>query len=161
MAIANEPGVTSITTPTDREVLITRVVDAPRRLVWQAYVNPEHVPHWMKPKGWTMPVCEIDLGPGGGWRYGWRRTDGTQLEMRGAYQEVTPQERLVWTESWGADWPETLNTLRLQEHDGRTTIAMTIRYPSRDARDTAMRTGMSDGANESFEQLDEHLRAMA
>lgn len=160
MAIANETGVTSITTPTDREVLITRVVDAPRRLVWEAYVNPKHVPQWLRPRGWTMPVCEIDLRPGGEWHYVWRRPNGTEMGMRGGYNEVAPPERLVFTECWGAEWPETLNTLVLYEEDGRTTISQTIRYPSKEARDAAMQTGMSGGANESFEQLDEYLRAM-
>ena len=83
------------------------------------------MPHWMLgPDGWTMPVCEIDLRPGGAWHFVWRGSDGTEMEMRGVYREIAPPERLVTTESWGGDWPETLNTLVLTEEDGKTTIGV-------------------------------------
>jgi uncharacterized protein YndB with AHSA1/START domain len=127
MARADSVGRTSFTTPSERELVMTRVVDAPRTLVWEVWTRPEHVPHWLLgPEGWTMPVCEIDLRPGGTWHFVWRRSDGTELEMRGVYREVVPPERLVATESWGGDWPETLNTLVLSEEDGKTTIAQTV-----------------------------------
>jgi uncharacterized protein YndB with AHSA1/START domain len=151
-------AVTAVTLPSDREIVITRVVDAPRRLVFEAYTNPEHVPHWMLgPQGWTMPVCEIDLRVGGPWHFVWRRADGTEMEMRGFYQEIMPPERLVSTESWGGDWPETLNTLLLSEQDGKTTISQRVRYPSKEARDAALKTGMTEGASESFDRLAEYL----
>jgi uncharacterized protein YndB with AHSA1/START domain len=162
MTTANKVNETTFTTPSDREILGTRVVDAPRELVWEAWTNPEHVPHWLLgPEGWTMPVCEIDLRPGGAWHFVWRRSDGTEMEMRGEYREVEPPERLVHTESWGGDWPETLNTLILSEEDGQTTMAQTILYPSKEARDAALATGMKKGASISFERLDEYLRTMA
>ena len=127
MARADSVGRTSFTTPSERELVMTRVVDAPRTLVWEVWTRPEHVPHWLLgPEGWTMPVCEIDLRPGGTWQFVWRRSDGTELEMRGVYREVVPPERLVATESWDGDWPETLNTLVLSEEDGKTTIAQTV-----------------------------------
>jgi uncharacterized protein YndB with AHSA1/START domain len=162
MATANRVGSTTFTTPSDREVVMTRVFDAPRSLVWEAWTNPEHVPQWLLgPEGWTMPVCEIDLRPGGEWHFAWRRTDGTEMEMRGEYREVAPPERLISTESWGGDWPETLNTLILTEEDGKTTMTQTVLYPSREARDAALGTGMQDGASQSFDRLAEHLRTMA
>jgi uncharacterized protein YndB with AHSA1/START domain len=162
MATASKVGTTTYATPSDREVVMTRVVDAPRRLVWDAWTNPEHVPHWMTgPSGWTMPVCEIDLRPGGGWHMVWRRSDGTEMGMRGSYREVTPPERLVSTESWGGEWPETINTLTLSEKDGKTTITQTILYPSKEARDAALGTGMKDGMDQSFDRLDEYLRSVA
>jgi uncharacterized protein YndB with AHSA1/START domain len=162
MTTANKVNETTFTTPSDREILGTRVVDAPRELVWEAWTNPEHVPHWLLgPEGWTMPVCEIDLRPGGAWHFVWRRSDGTEMEMRGEYREVEPPERLVHTESWGGDWPETLNTLILSEEDGKTTMAQTILYPSKEARDAALATGMTTGASISFERLDAYLRTMA
>jgi uncharacterized protein YndB with AHSA1/START domain len=162
MATESKVGATTYTTPSDREFAMTRVFDAPRQLVWDAWTNPEHVPHWMLgPEGWTMPVCEIDLRPGGEWHYVWRRADGTRMEMRGAYLEVKPPERLVSTENWGGDWPETTNTLTLSEKDGKTTMTMTVLYPSKEARDAAMKTGMTDGADVSFDRLAEHLRTMA
>jgi uncharacterized protein YndB with AHSA1/START domain len=141
---------------------MTRVVDAPRRLVFEAWTNPEHPPHWMLgPSGWTMPVCEIDLRPGGAWHFVWRRSDGTEMAMRGEYREIVPPERLVSTESWGGAWPETLNTLVLSEEEGRATITLTVLYPTKEARDAARRTGMEEGAAASFDRLAEYLRTMA
>ena len=161
MATASK-GTATLTTPSDLEVVMTRVVDAPRRLVWEAWTNPEHVPQWMTgPDGWTMPVCEIDLRPGGGWHFVWRKTDGTEMDMRGAYREVAPPERLVSTESWGENWPETVNTLLLSEKGGKTTITQVILYPSKEARDAALKTGMKEGMDQSFDRLGDYLRAMA
>jgi uncharacterized protein YndB with AHSA1/START domain len=152
----------TITTPSDREVAMTRTFDAPRKLVFDAWTNPEHVPHWMLgPAGWTMPVCEIDLRPGGAWHFVWRKADGAEMAMTGVYREVTPPERLVSTEKWGPEWPETVNTLTLTEQDGKTTLTNTILYPSKDARDAALKTGMQDGATQSFERLDAYLRTIA
>ena len=162
MAAANSVGTTTFTTPSDREILMTRVFDAPRRLVFEAWTKPEHLPHWLLgPSGWTMPVCEIDLRPGGSWHFVWRRSDGTEMGMRGVYKEIAPPGRLVSTESWGGDWPETLNTLILSEKDGKTTITNTVLYPSKEARDAALKTGMKEGVSESFDRLAEHLRTMA
>lgn len=155
-------GETTITTPSDREVAMTRTFEAPRELVFEAWTSPEHVPHWLLgPEGWEMPVCEMDLRPGGSWRYVWRKADGTEMEMTGDYREVVPSERIVNTERWGGDWPETVNTVTFSEEDGRTTVTITILYPSREARDAAMATGMADGANESFARLDDRLRTLA
>ena len=93
-------GTLKVTTPTDREIVVTRVVDAPRRLVFEAWTNPEYLPRWMLGRpGWTMPVCEIDLRPGGKWRFVWRQVDGTEMAMHGVYKEIAPPERLVSTES--------------------------------------------------------------
>ena len=137
---------TTFTTPSDREIAMTCDVRAPRGLVWEAWTNPKHVPHWLLgPVGWTMPVCEIDLRAGGAWHYVWRKSDGTEMAMRGAYREIVVAERLVSTESWGGDWPETLNTLTLAESDGKTTITNRVLYPSQGARDAALQTGMKDG----------------
>jgi uncharacterized protein YndB with AHSA1/START domain len=162
MTAANSGKTTTFTTPSDREVLITRVLDAPRRLVWEAWTRAEHVSQWMLgPPGWTMPVCEIDLRPGGAWHFVWRNADGNEMAMRGVYQEVVPPERLVSTDSWGGDWPETLNTLTLTEQDGQTTVTQRILYPSKEARDAALRTGMKEGMAATFNRLDEHLRTTA
>jgi uncharacterized protein YndB with AHSA1/START domain len=159
MATVNKVGATTFTTPSDRELVMTLVVDAPWRRVFDAWTKPEHLPHWMLgPSGWTMPVCEIDLRPGGAWHFVWRRSDGTEMGMRGIYKEVAPPERLVSTESWGGDWPETTNTLILSEEHGTTRITQTVLYPSKSARDAALATGMKDGVSQSFERLAEYLR---
>ena len=87
--------------------------------------------------------------------------NGAEFEMRGVYLEIVPPERLVNTESWGGDWPESLNTLVLTEEDGKTTMTCTVLYPSKEARDAALQTGMREGASESFDRLAEYLRTMA
>jgi uncharacterized protein YndB with AHSA1/START domain len=159
---APTPGETTFTTPSDLEIEITRVVAAPRGLVFDAYTKPEHLQNWMLgPEGWTMVVCEIDLRPGGLYRYEWNHSDGTRMAITGGYLEVTPPDRLVCTESWGGDWPETRNTLTLHESDGLTTITQRVRYPSREARDAALRSGMKDGVKLSFRRLERHLETVA
>jgi uncharacterized protein YndB with AHSA1/START domain len=150
-----------VTTPTEKEIVVTRVFDAPRRLVFEAWTNPKHLPKWMLgPEGWTMPVCEIDLRPGGAWHIVWRKSDGAELEMRGAYREVAPPERLVSTESWGGDWPETLNTLILSEENGKTTATSTMLYPSKEARDAALKSGMKEGMSSSYDRLEQYLASL-
>lgn len=152
----------SVTTPTEREISMTRSFDAPRRLVFEAYTSPKHLPKWMLgPPGWTMTICEADLRAGGAWHFGWHHSNGQDMEMRGVYREVQPPERVVWTESWGGDWPETLNTITFLEEQGRTTITCTILYPSKEARDKALASGMKEGVALSFNRLAELIEAMA
>ncbi|MGC2695073.1 MAG: SRPBCC family protein [Candidatus Angelobacter sp.] len=151
-----------VSTPTEREIVVTRVVDAPRHLVFEAWTNPKHLPRWLLgPEGWTMTVCEVDLRPGGKWHFMWRKSDGTEMAMHGVYKEVTPPERLVSIESWGGDWPETVNTLTLAEERGKTTITTAILYPSQEARDSALKTGMTKGMSISFDRLEEYLAKQA
>ena len=153
-------GITNVTMPSDREVVLTRVVAAPRRLVFATWTEPRHIQRWLTgPDGWSMPVCEIDLRPGGRWRYVYRKADGTEMTLSGSVREVVPPERLVTTESWGPEWPETVNTLVLTEAGGRTTMTLTIAYPSRQAREAALGTGALDGMERSFARLDELLTA--
>jgi len=162
MARAGKPATTVFATPNDREIVITRVVDAPRRLVFDAWTKPELVPKWLLgPEGWSMPVCEIDLRVGGSWHYVWRKDDGAEMEMRGTYREVAPPGRLVSTERWGPEWPETVNTVTFVESGGRTTVTITVSYPSKEARDAALRTGMKEGMEQGFVRLDALLRSSA
>jgi len=162
MTTANDPGVTMFTTPSDRELVMTRVFAAPRAVVFDAWTSPKHLPHWMLgPEGWTMPTCETDVRPGGPFRYVWRRSDGTEMEIHGTHREVAPPARLVSTESWGGSWPETLNTLALSEESGRTTVTLTVRYPSKEARDAAVETGMQGGMSQGNDRLDRYLRTIA
>ena len=161
MANAAKVGATTFTTPSDREIAATRVFNAPRKLIWDAHTKPEHVARWMLgPEGWTMPVCEIDLRPGKGWHFVWRKPDGAEMEMTGVYKTLAPPERLVSTESWGADWPETLNTVILTEENGKTTMVNTVLYPSKGARENALGTGMKEGWSQSYDRLEEYLRAI-
>jgi uncharacterized protein YndB with AHSA1/START domain len=151
MTATSEAGATTFTTPSDLEIRATRVFDAPRELIFDAWTKPEHLPNWMTgPDGWSMPVCEVDLRVGGAWRFVWRRDDGGEME-------ITPPERLVATESWGGDWPETVNTLVLTEEAGRTTVTQTTLFPSVETRDAALESGMKNGMNLSFTRLAAYL----
>ena len=158
MTTANRLGATGFATPSDTEIEVTRVVDAPRALVFDCWTKPEHITKWMLgPPGWAMPVCEVDLRPGGAWHFVWRAEDGSELDMRGVYREVSPPERFVATEHWGGDWPETLNTTVFSDEDGMTLVTATMLYPSKAARDAALGTGMKDGMGMSFDRLDAYL----
>jgi len=149
-------------TPTDDEVIITRMVDAPRPLVWEMWTKPEHITKWMLgPDGWSMTVCENDLRPGGTWKYTWRRTEGTEMTITGTNKEIDPPSQLVSTESWGPDWPETINTLRLTDMGGKTKIEQIIKYQSKEIRDSALKTGMKDGVIATYNRLETYLGSMA
>lgn len=160
--MAANAATTQVATPSDREVVVTRLFNAPRHLVFKAWTDPKYLPQWMLgPEGWTMPVCETDLRPGGAWHFMWRKSDGTEMSMSGVYREVVPPERVVSAESWGGDWPETLNTLVLTEEGGKTKVTITILYPSKEARDAALKTGMTKGMSSSFDRLEAWLASQA
>lgn len=154
-------GMTTYATPSDREVRITRVVAAPCRLVFEAYTTPRHLQQWLLgPEGWTMPICELDARPGGAWRYVWRKSDGSEMTLSGTVKEYAPPERMVTTERWGPEWPETINTVVFSEALGQTTITLTVLYPSKEARDAALQTGMKDGMDQGFARLDQLLATL-
>lgn len=149
-----------VTTPSDREIVMTRTFDAPRRLVFDAYTRPELIRRWLLgPPGWTMIVCEMDLRVGGEYRYVWQKDSGTVMGMGGVVREVEPPERLVMTERFDESWypGEALGTVVLVERDGKTTLTQTMRYESREARDSALASGMEDGVAISFDRLAELL----
>lgn len=153
---------TEFTLPSDREVKAVRVFDAPRDLIWEAHTNPKHVSQWMLgPDGWTMPVCEMDVRPGGEWHWEWAKPGEESFGMRGVYREVVRPERLVNTESWGEDWPESLNTTVFTEENGRTTVTSTVLWGSKEARDKALSTGMNEGWGKSYDRLDEYLPVLS
>jgi len=117
-------GKLKVTTPTDREIVMTRVFNAPRGLVFAAITKPELVKKWLTgPPGWTMPVCEIDAKVGGAYRFLWRGPDGTQMGTRGVCREIMPPERFVTTEQFDDPWypGEALVTYTLVEEKGITT----------------------------------------
>ena len=162
MIAGPETGVTSLATPSDTEVVITRVFDAPRALVFDAWTKPEHLQRWCTGyDGWTMPVCEVDHRPGGKWRYVFRSHEGAEMTMQGVCREYTPPSRFVTTESWGPEWPESINTLVFTESGGRTIVTLTITYQSKAIRDAALETGMKDGLDVSLVRLDGLLASLA
>ena len=149
-----------VTTPGDREIALTRVFEAPRKRVFAALTRPELVQRWLSgPPGWSLPICEIDLRIGGGFRFVWCRPDGAEMGLRGVYREVAPPERLGHTELFDQDWTggETKVTTLLHEDAGRTTLTVTILYPSEEARDGALRSGMEQGLAASYDRLAELL----
>src|SRR5215467_7742681 len=150
-------GTLLVTTPTDREVVLTRVFDAARHLVWDAFTKPELLKRWFGPRGWALVVCEVDLRVGGGFRFVLRGPDGREMGMRGVYKEIVPPERSVHMESFD-DYPgESQVTAVLVEQGGKTTLTATILYPSREVRDIVLKSGMEHGAAESYEKLAELL----
>jgi uncharacterized protein YndB with AHSA1/START domain len=153
-----------VTTPTDREIVMTRVFDAPRTLVFDAHTKPELVRRWLLgPDGWTMPVCEIDLRAGGKYRYVWRKEKtGEEMGMGGVYREVVPPSRLVTTEEFDDAWypGEAVGTIELVEKDGRTTLTHTVRYESQEARDIALKSGMDTGVAAGYDRLETILGTM-
>ena len=151
------PGNLKLTTRGDREIVITRAFDAPRKLVFDALTKPELVKQWLLgPDGWSMPVCEIDLKVGGKYRYVWRRDkDGTEMGMGGVYREIVAPERIVATEKFDQSWypGEALGTFVLIEQAGKTTLTETILYESREARDGVLKSGMEKGIVASYDRL--------
>lgn len=144
-----------LSTPSPREVVIERVFDAPRTLVFDALTRPELLKRWCGPKGWTLVVCDIDLRVGGGYRFVTRKADGREVGQRGIYREVSRPARIVNTEEW-EDWNpgEVLVTTQLAEQKGRTTLTTTMEFPSQEVRDILLKAGFNSGMAESYEKLD-------
>jgi Uncharacterized conserved protein len=142
-------------TASDLELVIDRMFDAPRDIVWKAWT--ERMGEWSAPKGFTIPVGEGDVRPGGKWHAAMRKPDGTDLKLGGVYREVVPPERLVFTHAWidadGGHSPETVVTVVLIDRGDKTEMHFTqTGFDSTDARD-----GHSAGWGSSFDRLDELL----
>jgi uncharacterized protein YndB with AHSA1/START domain len=150
-------GTLKVTTPSDREIVLTRVFDAPRRLVWDAFTKPELLKRWFGPRGWSLVVCEVDLRVGGGFRFMLRGPGGQNMGMSGVYREIAAPERSVHMESFD-DYPgESQVTAVFAEQEGRTSLTATVLYPSKEVRDIVIQTGMEHGAAESYDKLAEVL----
>jgi uncharacterized protein YndB with AHSA1/START domain len=150
-----------VTARGEREVVMTRMFDAPRGLVFDAWTMPDLLKRWLYgPEEWQLAVCEIDLRVGGALRFVWRHRDGKDMGMSGVYREIAPPERLVFTEFWDVDWTggEALVTMVFAEHGGgKTTLTQTVLYASRAARDAVLKTPMERGAAQSYDRLAELL----
>jgi uncharacterized protein YndB with AHSA1/START domain len=156
----------TVTLPNDRDVVVVRSFNAPRTLVFDAWTTPALVQRWLLgPPGWTMPVCEMDVRPGGKFKWRWRSEEsGAEFGFSGEFREVVRPSRIVHVERYepgdvGGEMGEALVTSELAEKNGVTTQKMTIRYESKAVRDAALKTGMTDGMEQSFEKLDELLAA--
>jgi uncharacterized protein YndB with AHSA1/START domain len=157
------PDSFNMSTPSDREIQVTRDFDASRRMVFDAFTKPELVRRWLLgPPGWTMPLCEIDLRVGGAYRYAWRSEhDGSQMAVGGVFREVVAPARLVATERFDDAWypGDAIVTTEFVETRGITRATLTVLYASRDARDTARRSGMEHGIAAGYDRLEGLLPA--
>ena len=154
-------GTLKVTTPSPREIVLTRVFDAPRDLVFEALTRPELLKRWFGPHGWNLVVCEVDLRVGGAWRYVLEGPDGRSMGMGGEYREIVPGERTVHTEAMD-DYPgDSVVTVVLTEHDGRTTMTGTVLYDSQETRDAVVESGMEHGAAETYDRLADLLPSLS
>jgi uncharacterized protein YndB with AHSA1/START domain len=150
-------GKLQITTPSDREIAMTRVFDAPRGMVWDAFTKPELIKRWLGVRaGWTMPVCEVDLKVGGKYRYVWRGPKGNEMGMGGVFREIKRPERMVATEKFDEAWypGDAMDTQTFVEKGGKTTVTTAVLYASKEARDGVLKSPMATGVEESYQALD-------
>lgn len=161
-------GSLQVTTPTDREIALKRTFDAPRDVVWDAITKPELLKRWLfGPPGWEMTVCDEDVRVGGAYRWAWRGPDGKEMAMHGVYREVVPPEpggaggRIVRTETFDfgceSQGGEQIGTLVLAEQGGKTVLTLTVLYPSKQARDATIASGMEQGIAAGYDRLEEIL----
>jgi uncharacterized protein YndB with AHSA1/START domain len=146
-----------VTLPSDQEIRLTRLLDAPRHIVFEAMTKPEHVKRWWGclGEGYSVPVCEIDLRVGGTWRFVNRHPKG-EAAFHGEYREITPPSRIVQTEIF-EEFPDTVSvvTMDLTEEGAKTRMTVTVRYPSQMVRDIVQKSGMEHGAGISYDRLED------
>ena len=154
----------TVTLPSDTQILITRELDAPRELVWRAWTTPELVRRWWHAKRGEMTVCEIDLRVGGRWRYAMVTPDGVEVGFHGEYREIVENERLVSTEAYegiaDADEHAALDTMTLEELDGRTIATILVEHPTKEGRDMHIESGMEAGLQDAMDLLEGVARAL-
>ena len=153
----------NVTTPSDTEIRMTRLFDAPRALVWEAMSKPEHIKEWWGRigDGYSVPVCEVDLRVGGAWRFVNRTPKGGLVAFYGVYREIVPPERVVFTEIF-EQFPDTESVVTsvLTEENGKTRLTATVAYPSLQVRDIVLATGMARGAALSYDRLEDVLAGL-
>ncbi len=151
----------TVTTPSDREIVMTRVFDAPRDLVFEAHSSCEHMSRWWGPRKYEIASCEMDFRPGGAWRIVHRGPDGEIPGFRGEFREIVRPERIVWTFEWeGMPGHISVDTLTLEERDGKTTLTATSVFDTALDRDGMIQSGMEEGAAETYDRLDEYLEVL-
>lgn len=153
-------GKLTITTPSDREIAMTREFNAPKHLVFEAYTKPEWLKQWLGVfGGWSLAVCTTDLRVGGKYRFEWHR-GSTKMGLSGVYREVVPPDRVVATERFDDPWyeGEGVTTVTFTEKAGKTTLTLTIKYDSKEIRDNVLKSPMETGVAASFDRLETLLR---
>lgn len=148
----------TLTTPSDCEIVMTRVFNAPRDLVFKAGSSCEHLARWLGPRELTMVSCQMDFRPGGGYRYVHRSPDGSEFGFRGEYREIVPPERVVQTFEFEAmPGHISVETMTLEDQDGKTKMTVRARYASVEDRDGIIQSGMERGVRDSYDRLEEYL----
>ena len=148
----------TVSTPSDRQIVMTRVFDAPRDLVFEAHTSCEHMSNWWGPRKYEVTSCEVDFRPGGTWRIVHRGPEGEIPGFRGEFREIERPERIVWTFEWeGMPGHVSVETLTLEEQDGKTMLTATSVFDTVEDRDGMIQSGMEDGAAETYDRLDEYL----
>ena len=159
------PNTLSIVPQGDQEIVFTRNFNAPRTKVWRALTEPELLKQWLGSFGdWTMPLCEVDLRVDGKYRYQWRNgVNGTTMGMGGRFLEISAPERLVATELFDDPWypGEAIDTQILTEKAGKTTLTLTVRYASKEARDSVMAGPATSGLDHNYKNLDRLLDSLS
>ena len=156
-------GTVKVTTPSPREVRLTRVFDAPKRLVWDCYTKPELIRRWGGgPPGWELTVCDNDLKVGGAWRRVMKGPNGEEMGFGGVFKEIVPGERIVTTEKFDQSWYEgdAESMLELVESDGKTTLTITVKYASQEVRDAVLKSPMAMGMEMGFNALAQLLATL-
>jgi uncharacterized protein YndB with AHSA1/START domain len=152
----------TITTPTDREIHIERVFDAPRDRVFAVYTDPELIPEWWGPRGTTAIVDQMDVRAGGSWRFVMRDADGGESGFRGTYREITAPERIVQTFEWeGMPGHISVETAVFEDLGDQTKVTTTSIFHTTEERDGMLASGMEGGLNETYARLDELLAKLA
>lgn len=164
------PAPAQVTLPSDREVRVTRQFNAPRQLVYDAHTKPALVPKWQGYTDWDMPACEMDVRVGGKYRWQWRNKEsGKQFGFFGTFTEINAPSKIVHEQYFdpgdiGGPMPTSdpcIVSLALSEQSGVTTLVCTMKFASKEARDGAVSTGMTDGMEFSYTRLDELLKQEA
>jgi uncharacterized protein YndB with AHSA1/START domain len=151
-------GSTVVSTPSDREILSERVFEAPRERVFAVYTDPRLIPQWWGPRGLTGRVDEMDVRPGGRWRFALREPDGEESGFKGVYREVTPPERIVQTFEWeGMPGHVIVETAVFEDLGGRTKVSTTSLFHTTEERDGMLASGMQTGLTETHDRLAELL----
>jgi uncharacterized protein YndB with AHSA1/START domain len=154
--------IADVTTPTDREIHIERVFDAPRDHVFAVFTDPTLIPEWWGPRDTTAVVDQMDLRPGGSWRFVIRNADGSETAFRGIYRELTPPERIVQTFEWeGMPGHVSVETVTFEDLGDRTKVTTRSLFHATEERDGMLESGMEHGLNETYARLDELLARLA
>jgi uncharacterized protein YndB with AHSA1/START domain len=159
MTVTNSKNVAKFTFPSDLEIAMSRVFDAPRELVFKVCTDPNLVPQWWGPRSLTTTVDKMDMRPGGLWRFVQRGPDGSEYAFHGDYREVVPPKRIVDTfEFEGMPGHVIIETMMFEDHNGKTKLVGTSLFQTVEDRDGMLKSGMQEGWAESMDRLEELLQ---